>query len=95
MAPIRQLVVAAFGLVQAVLAARIMLDLGVLPGDMPFVDVIVPASDALAAPITALAERFGAQPSSSGAGLNPAIVSALVGWSVVEMVVLMVVGRGR
>ena len=95
MGPIRQLVVGAFGLVQLVLGARIMLDLGVLPSDMPFVGLIVPFSDALAAPITSLAERFGASPPGIGAGLNPAIVTALIGWSLVEMVVLMVVGRGR
>jgi hypothetical protein len=95
MGPIRQLVVAAFGLVQTVLGLRILLDLGVLPLDMPFSELIEPLSDALAAPITALAERFDAAPPDFGMGLNPAIVTALIGWSIIEMVVLMVVGRGR
>ena len=95
MGPIRQLVLAAFGVVQAVLGARILLDLGVLPTDIPFVDLIVPFSDALAAPITAIAERFGASPPGFGAGLNPAIVTALLGWSMIEMVLLMVIGRSR
>lgn len=95
MGPFRQLVVIGFGIVQAVLGARILLDLGVLPLDMPFVDLIRPASDALAAPIVALAERFGAEPPGFGVGLNPAMVTALVGWSLVEMVVLIVIGRTR
>lgn len=95
MGPIRQLVIAAFGLVQAVLGARILLDLGVLPTDMPFVNLIVPFSDMLAAPIIALAEWFGAGTPGVGAGLNPAIVTALIGWSLIEMVALMVIGRGR
>lgn len=95
MGPIRQLVIAGFALVQAVLGARILLDLGVLPADVPFANLIVPFSDALAAPITALAERLGAAAPGVGGGLNPAIVTALVGWSVVEMVVLMIIGRVR
>lgn len=88
-----RLIVAAFGVIQAVLGARILLDLGVLPSDMPLVDLIVPASDALAAPVTAIAERFGAEPPDFGMGLNPVIVTALIGWSLIEAVMLMVVGR--
>ena len=57
-----RLIVVAFGVIQAVLGARILLDLGVLPSDMPLVDLIVPVSDALAAPVTVIAERFGAEP---------------------------------
>ena len=88
-----RLIVVAFGVIQVVLGARILLDLGVLPTDMPLVDLIVPASDALAAPVTAIAERFGAEPPDFGMGLNPVIVTALIGWSLIEVVVLMVVGR--
>lgn len=95
MGPLRQLIVAAFGLVQAILTLRILLDLGVLPVDIPFSDLIEPASDALAAPVTAVAERFGASAPDFGMGLNPAILTALIGWSIVEMIVLMLVGRGR
>jgi len=93
MGPIRQLIFIAFGVIQAVLGARILLDLGVLPPDMPLVDLIVPISDALAAPVTAIAERFGAAPPDIGMGLNPTIVTALIGWSLLEAVVLMVLGR--
>ena len=60
---------------------------------MPLVDLIVPISDALAAPVTAIVERFGAAPPDFGMGLNPAIVTALIGWSLIEAVVLMVLGR--
>ena len=93
MGPVRQLIVVAFAVIQAILGLRILLDLGVLPGDMPFADVIEPASNALAAPVVALAERFGAEAPGFGAGLDPAIVTALVGWSLIEIVVLMVIGR--
>ena len=95
MGPMRQLVVAAFGVIQLVLGARILLDLGVLPSDIPFRDAIASGSDALTAPITLIAERLGAAPQSSGTGFDPAIVTALVGWSVVEMVVLLIIGRTR
>jgi hypothetical protein len=93
MGPVRQLIVVAFAIIQAILGARILLDLGVLPADMPFVGFIEPASDALAAPVVALAERFGTESPGFGSGLDPAIVTALIGWSVIEVVVLMVVGR--
>lgn len=95
MGGVRQLVIAAFGVVQAILTARILLDLGVLPLDMPLVDLIRPASDALASPVIALAERLAVEPPAFGGGLNPAMVTALIGWSLVEIVVLMVLGRGN
>ena len=93
MGPVRRLIVVAFAVIQAILGLRILLDLGVLPPDMPFADVIEPASNALAAPVVALAERFRAETPAFGAGFEPAIVTALVGWSLIEIVVLMVVGR--
>ncbi len=93
MGPIRQLIIIGFAIIQAVLGARILLDLGVLPPDMPLVDLIVPLSDTLAAPVTAIAENFGMEPMDFGMGLNPAIVTALIGWSLIETVVLMIIGR--
>ena len=93
MGPIRQLIVVAFAIIQAILGLRILLDLGVLPTTMPCADIIEPAPDALAAPVVSLAERFGAEAPGSGAGLDPTIVTALIGWSLIEVVVLMVVGR--
>jgi len=93
MGSMRQLIFIGFGVIQAVLGARILLDVGVLPPDMPLVDLIVPISDALAAPVRAIAERFGAAPPDIGMGLNPVIVTALIGWSLIEAVVLMVLGR--
>jgi hypothetical protein len=93
MGPIRQLIIIGFGVIQVVLAARILLDLGVLPPNVPLVDLIVSLSDALTAPVTAIVERFGAEPPDIGMGLNPAIVTALIGWSLIEAVVLMVLGR--
>ena len=95
MGPIRRLMIVAFGLIQLVLGARILLDLGILPPDVAFRDLIVSASNALAAPVLAAAQRLGGEPPAVGTGLNPAVVTALVGWSLVEMVVLMVIGRTR
>ncbi|HEY8169694.1 MAG TPA: hypothetical protein VIH24_01190 [Candidatus Limnocylindria bacterium] len=92
---IRTLIVAGFGVVQAVLTARVLLDLGVLPTDLPLADLIIPVSDALAAPIMALAEGVGFEAPDVGMGMNPVILTALIGWSLIEMVVLMIVGRGR
>jgi hypothetical protein len=93
MGPIRQLIVVAFAVIQAILGLRILLDLGVLPTTMPFADVIELASNALAAPVVALADRFGAESPGFGAGLDPTIVTALIGYSLIEIVVVMVVGR--
>jgi hypothetical protein len=89
------LIVAGFGIVQAVLTARILLDLGVLTTEFPLADLIVSFSDTLATPITALADAVGFEAPDMGTGMNPVMVTALIGWSLIEMVVLMVVGRGR
>ena len=105
---VRRLVVLAFALIQAVIVGRILLDLGVIPHEGLALEYLVPLSDALAAPVKGLADGMGgllgggglpgvgglpgAGPVAGG-GLNPTMVGALVGWTVVEGLVLTVVGK--
>jgi hypothetical protein len=93
---VRTLVVLAFAVIQLVLVARILLDLGVIPPDLAVSDLIVSWSDALAAPVagvaTAVGGAFGAG-QGIGDGLNATMVAALVGWSVVEGLVLGVIRK--
>jgi hypothetical protein len=99
---VRKLVVLAFAVIQLVLVARILLDLGVIPADFAWTGAIVTWSDALAAPVqgvgSGLGEIFGGggipgMGPGLGDGLNPAMVAALVGWTVVEGLVLRVVAK--
>ena len=99
---IRKLVVLAFAVIQLVLVARILLDLGVIPADFGSAAMIVTWSDTLAAPVQGLGAGLGGMfggggiPGMSpglGDGLNPAMVAALIGWTVVEGLVLRVVSK--
>ncbi len=101
MGVLRKLVVLAFALIQLVLVLRILLDLGVIPAEWGFSDLIVTWSDALAAPVAGIGGGLaglmgggipGMDP-SLGAGLNSAILAALAGWTVVEGLVLRVVRK--
>jgi len=93
---IRRLIVLAFAVVQLILVARILLDLDVIPTEGALGDLIVPWSDALAAPVAGLGDGLsqflggGAMFGGAGDGLNPAMVAALIGWSIVEGLVLRV-----
>ena len=97
---VRKLVVLAFAIIQLVLVARILLDVGVVPADFAWADGIVTWSDALAAPVqgigSGLGEIFGGggiPGMGLGEGLNPVMLAALAGWTVVEGLVLRVVTK--
>jgi hypothetical protein len=96
----RKLVVLAFAVIQLVLVARILLDVGVVPADFAWAEGIVAWSDTLAAPVqgigSGLGEIFGGggiPGMGLGEGLNPAMLVALAGWTVVEGLVLRVVAK--
>jgi hypothetical protein len=89
-----RLIVLAFGAIQLVLTARIAIDFGILPSDGAIADFVIPASEALAAPMQALADAIGVDFSGvPGAGIDPAILVALVGWSAIEGLALMIFSR--
>jgi hypothetical protein len=99
---IRRLVLLAFAVIQLLLVARILLDLGIIPAEGTIADYVVPLSDALAAPVAGLGGGLGglfgggAVPGIgpvAGEGLNPAMLGALAGWTIVEGLVLRVVGK--
>ncbi len=98
---VRRLVVLTFAVIQAVLVGRILLDLGVIPAEGLALEYLVPLSDALAAPVKGLGDGLGGLFGGglpgigpvAGEGLNPAMLGALVGWTVVEGLVLRVVGK--
>ena len=89
-----RLIVLAFGAIQLVLAARIAIDFGMLPSNGAIADIVIPVSEALAAPMQTVADaiglNFGGVP---GAGIDPAILTALVGWTAIEGLALMIFSR--
>jgi hypothetical protein len=96
---LRRLVVLAFALIQLILVARILLDLGVIPEDWGVSGSVVAWSDAFAAPVAGITDGlFGTTWGAGygpalGDGLNPVMLAALAGWTVVEGLVMRVVGR--
>lgn len=93
---IRRLVLLAFAAVQLFLVARILLDLGVIPEEGFLADLIVPVSDALAAPVEGLSDSFGGVFGGGGLagdGFDPVMMTALFGWTLVEGLVMRVVGK--
>lgn len=95
---IRRIVLLAFALIQMVLVARILLDLGVIPLDSPVGEPIVRGSDALAAPVQGVGSGlpFGLgrmMGGMAGQGFNATMVLALGGWTVVEGLVMRVVKK--
>lgn len=88
-------VVLGFALIQLVLVARILLDVGVLPADLGISSWVVTWSDTFAAPVAGLGGGLfggGAVP-GLGEGLNPVMIAALAGWTVVEGLVMRVVRK--
>jgi hypothetical protein len=87
---IRRVVVLLFTLIQGVLIARILIDVGVIPTENTFSDVVVFWSNFLAAPVQGIGSGLGALFGGggiemiAGEGLDAVIVTALVGWTVVE-----------
>lgn len=99
---VRKLVVLAFAVIQLVLVGRILLDIGVIPVDWDLSPNIVSWSDALAAPVAGIGGGMGdffggggipGMGPSVGAGLNPVMLAALAGWTIVEGFVLRVVRK--
>lgn len=92
---VARLVVLAFALVQLVLVGRILLDIGVLPPDLGVSSWIVAWSDTFAAPVAGLGGGLfgGGGVPGIGEGLNPAMIAALAGWTVVEGLVMRVVRK--
>ncbi|MEO8510689.1 MAG: hypothetical protein ABI534_05550 [Chloroflexota bacterium] len=94
MALLRRAVVLGFGVVQLILVARVLIDLGVLPDTGAIADFIVPLSDAVAAPVAGIAASIGGGFGSPiGGGVDPAIVAGLIGWTLVEGLVMSVLSR--
>lgn len=96
---LHRLVVLAFALIQLILVARILLDLGVIPEDSRWGALIVMWSDILAAPVQGVGSGFGSWFAGgeigavAGEGFNPVMLVALAGWSVVEGLVMRVVRK--
>ena len=59
MAWLRRLIVLGFAVVQLILVARILIDLGVLPGEGGLADLVISLSQAVAAPVQRVAQSFG------------------------------------
>ncbi len=94
-----RLVVLAFALIQLILVARILLDMGVIPEEGRWGLSIVTWSDLLAAPVQGVGSGFGSWfaggeiGAMAGEGFNPVMLVALAGWSVVEGLVMRVVRK--
>lgn len=99
---LQKVVVLAFAVIQLVLVARILLDVGFVPAHWDFSPSIVSWSDTLAAPVAGIGGGLGGLLGGGmipgmgpglGDGLNPVMVAALAGWTVVEALVLRVVTK--
>lgn len=95
---IRRFVLLSFALIQMMLVARILLDLGVIPGGGSLGDLIVRTSDTLSTPVQGVADALPPMLGSAltgfiGNGFNMAMVTALAGWTVVEALVMRVVKK--
>ena len=99
---VRKLVVLGFAVIQLILVGRILLDLGIIPAEGAALSYLVPWSDALAAPVKGLADGLGGLLGGGGVpgvgpglgtGLNATMLAALLGWTIVEGLVLRVVGK--
>ncbi len=96
---LRRTVLLVFTLIQAVLVARILVDLGVIPDDGGFGEFVISLSDVLAAPVQGVSSGLdslfggGGFTAIAGDGFDPAILAALAGWSVVEALVMRVVRK--
>lgn len=92
---VRRIVALVFALIQLVLVARILFDVGVIPNDWSIGDSIVTWSDLVAAPVEGVGNGLGFSgfDTMAGEGFNPVMVAALVGWSVVEGLIMQVVKK--
>ncbi len=96
---IRRAVLLTFALIHLVLVARILLDLGVIPADAGIGELIATWSNVLAAPVQGVGSGLdslfggGGFTAIAGDGFDPAIVAALLGWTVVQNLVMRVVRK--
>jgi hypothetical protein len=91
---VRRVVLLAFAVIQLVLVARILLDLGVVPAEGRLGELITVYSDVLAAPVQRVGSMFGGMFGAlGGSGLNVTMIVALAGWSLVEGLVMRVVRK--
>lgn len=96
---IRRMVLLAFALIHTILVARILLDLGVIPADNRYGELIAAWSDILAAPVQGIGSGLdslfggGGFTAIAGDGFDPAIIAALAGWSVVQTFVMRAVRK--
>jgi len=95
---LRRVVVLAFAVIQILLVARILLDLGVIPPEGAWGEFIISWSDTLAAPVEGLGEGLfggagGLGLPIAGEGFNPVMIAALIGWSLVEGLVMRAVNK--
>ena len=95
----RKTVLLAFALIHLVLVARILLDLGVIPADVGVGQLIIDWSDLLAAPVQGVGSGLdsllggGGFTPLAGDGFDPAIIAALLGWTVVQNLVMRAVRK--
>ena len=96
---IQGLFILAFTLIQLILVARILLDIGVIPAAGSWGEFIISTSDTLAAPVQGIGNGLagmlggGGLDMIAGEGLNGVMIVALAGWSVLEALVMRVVRK--
>ena len=96
---VRRAVLLVFTIIQAILVARIVVDLGVIGAETGFGEFVISWSNVLAAPVQGVSSGLdslfggGGFTAIAGDGFDPAIVAALAGWSVVEGLVMRVVRK--
>lgn len=95
----RKTVLLAFALIHVVLVSRILLDLGIIPEDNRFGELIATWSGVLAAPVQGLGSGLdslfggGGFTAIAGDGFDPAIIAALIGWTLVQNLVMRAVRK--
>ena len=93
------MVVLGFAVIQLVLVARILIDLGGIPEGGTLQGLVILYSDLLAAPVQGIGSGFsswfagGEIGAIAGEGFNSVMMVALVGWSVVEGLIMRVVRK--
>lgn len=95
----RRVVVLVFAMIQLTLVLRILLDLGIIPADGTVGLAIIHWSDLLAAPVEGIGSGLsgliggGGFDFIAGEGLNPVMIAALAGWTVLETLIMRVVRK--
>ncbi|NND03842.1 MAG: hypothetical protein HKN91_13755 [Acidimicrobiia bacterium] len=95
----RRAVLLGFALIHTILVARILLDLGIIPHDNSFGELIGAWSEVLAAPVQGIGSGLdsllggGGFTAVVGDGFDPAIIAAIAGWTVVQALVMRAVRK--